>query len=54
VEEALEAATLGKDESYLHKLLAVLHDPYDHREGFGYYQEPPVGGDGFYRTFCNT
>ncbi len=54
VEEALEAATIGNDLSFLHKLLNVLSDPYIHKEGFEYYQQPPAGGDGFYRTFCNT
>lgn len=54
VEEALEAATLGKDFTYLHKLLEVVLNPYTLQETYADYQKPPVGGDGDYRTFCNT
>jgi uncharacterized protein YdiU (UPF0061 family) len=54
VEEAIDAATQGQDFSFLHKLISVLSDPYSQRPGFEYFQQPPAGGDGVYRTFCNT
>jgi uncharacterized protein YdiU (UPF0061 family) len=54
VEEALEAATVGKDFSFIYKLLEVLSNPYSFSKGNEKYLEPPVGGEAYYRTFCNT
>lgn len=54
VEEALEAATLGKDFQPLYRLLDVLSMPYKVQPGMEKYRQPPAGGDGFYKTFCNT
>jgi uncharacterized protein YdiU (UPF0061 family) len=54
VEEAIEAATLGNDYTLLHKLLQVIAKPYEKQPGNDRYKQPPPGGDGFYKTFCNT
>ncbi len=54
VEEAIEAATIGNNLSFLQKLITVLSAPYAHKNGLDYFQQPPPGGDGFYKTFCNT
>jgi uncharacterized protein YdiU (UPF0061 family) len=54
VEEAIEAATLGKDYAQLNKLLQVIANPYEKQPGNDRYKQPPLGGDGYYKTFCNT
>jgi serine/tyrosine/threonine adenylyltransferase len=54
VEDALESATLGKDFSYLHKLLNVISNPYEINEQYTAFRQPPAGGEENYRTFCNT
>ncbi|MCU0374963.1 MAG: YdiU family protein [Chitinophagaceae bacterium] len=54
VEEALDAATLGKDNGPLHKLLQVVANPYEKQPGNDRYRQAPLGGDGYYKTFCNT
>ncbi len=53
VEEALAAAEQG-DLAPLTRLLAALAAPYDHKRSDDALAEPPVGGDGTYRTFCGT
>ena len=54
VEEALAAASNEGDYGPLHRLLAVLADPYAHSaEQAQYAQLPPDAGEG-YRTFCGT
>jgi uncharacterized protein YdiU (UPF0061 family) len=54
VEEALEAATLGKDMSLVYKLLQVLETPYSLNANYEAYRQPPAAGDVGYRTFCGT
>lgn len=54
VEEALQAATLGKDYSRVMKLLEVIKDPYNFRSELAGYQQPPYTGDDTYKTFCGT
>ena len=54
VEEAIEAATHGKDMGLLNKLLQIVSNPYEKLPGHDRYRQPPHGGDGFYKTFCNT
>jgi serine/tyrosine/threonine adenylyltransferase len=54
MEEALQAATIGNEISLVHELLEVLGKPYEYREDFSEYQQPPVNGDGSYKTFCGT
>ena len=53
VEEALAAAEERDDLSVLHRLLAVLADPYEGRPDQEPYQSPPADERG-YRTFCGT
>jgi uncharacterized protein YdiU (UPF0061 family) len=54
VEEALQAATLGKEMSQVNKLLEVLSKPYEYREEMANYHQAPMNGDGGYKTFCGT
>ena len=54
VEEALEAAVERADVTVMHKLLAVLSQPYqDPPEQDGYHLPPPPSAQP-YRTFCGT
>ncbi|MFQ1002714.1 protein adenylyltransferase SelO [Modestobacter sp. SSW1-42] len=53
VEEALTAATDG-DLDPLHRLLAVLADPFTPRPGLERYAAPAPVDFGAYRTFCGT
>jgi len=53
VEEALEAAA-GGDYGYLHRLLGVLKNPYEHSPEQAEYSEPPGPSACGYRTFCGT
>lgn len=53
VEAALTAATEQGDLQPLHKLLAVLAEPYAERDGLSEYQSPQPD-DRLYRTFCGT
>ncbi|WP_435008012.1 protein adenylyltransferase SelO [Tundrisphaera lichenicola] len=53
VEEALSAAEEHDDLSVMHRLLEALASPYEAREGFDEYREPPAD-EGGYRTFCGT
>ncbi|MBB3675140.1 protein adenylyltransferase SelO [Modestobacter versicolor] len=53
VEEALSAGTDG-DLDPLHRLLAVLADPFVERPGRERYAEPAPADFGAYRTFCGT
>lgn len=54
VEEALAAAEFQGDYSALHRLLAVLADPYAHSAEQEAYTEPPEPTSGPYQTFCGT
>ncbi|MGH2318483.1 protein adenylyltransferase SelO [Planococcus sp. SE5232] len=54
VEEALAAAEFQGDYSVLHRLLAVLADPYAHSPEQEAYAEPPEPTSGPYQTFCGT
>jgi len=54
VEEALQAASLGKNYSLVLQLLEVTADPYNYRAHLVDYQKPPLSGDGSYKTFCGT
>lgn len=54
VEEALAAAEFQGDYSVLHRLLAVLADPYAHSAEQEAYTEPPEPTSGPYQTFCGT
>ncbi|ANU11864.1 hypothetical protein BBH88_17215 [Planococcus antarcticus DSM 14505] len=54
VEEALEAAEFQGDYSVLHRLLAVLANPYDHSPEQEAYTQPPEPESGPYQTFCGT
>lgn len=54
VEEALAAAEFQDDYSVLHRLLAVLADPYAHSPEQEAYAEPPEPTSGPYQTFCGT
>ena len=53
VEDALTAATAG-DLDPLHRLVDVLHDPFDERPGLEAYAEPAPQSFGLYQTFCGT
>ena len=53
VEEALAAAENG-DLSVMHKLLAVLSNPYEYTPEQEDYTEPPSGEFCCYKTFCGT
>lgn len=54
VEEALAAAEFQGDYSVLHRLLAVLAEPYAHSPEQEAYTEPPEPTSGPYQTFCGT
>jgi uncharacterized protein YdiU (UPF0061 family) len=54
VEEALEAAVEANDLSVLHRLLAVLANPFDHTMDRPEYQIPPGADACGYETFCGT
>ena len=51
VEEALEAAQAG-DLGKVHRLLAVIAEPYRRRAGFEDFEEP--GTPAHYQTYCGT
>ena len=53
VEEALSAAEEG-DFTSLHRLLAVLRDPFMETNDNERYRGGPPAGCGAYRTFCGT
>jgi len=53
VEEAIAAAENG-DLSVMHKLLAVLHNPYDYTSEQEEYARPPSDMSCCYKTFCGT
>ncbi len=53
VEEALTSAQEHGDLSVLHRLLAVLAEPFEEREEIILYRDPPACADG-YQTFCGT
>ena len=54
VEEALAAAEFQGDYSVLHRLLAVLANPYAHSAEQEAYTQPPEPTSGPYQTFCGT
>lgn len=54
VEEALEAAMQHDDYTVMHRLLAVLSDPYAYSPDQDEYCELPVPTTMPYRTFCGT
>jgi uncharacterized protein YdiU (UPF0061 family) len=54
VEEALEAAVEQNDLSVLHRLLAVLANPFDHTIERPEYQMPAGAAACGYETFCGT
>ncbi|TWT05331.1 YdiU family protein [Planococcus sp. CPCC 101016] len=54
VEEALIAAEFQGDYTVLHRLLAVLANPYAHSSEQEAYTEPPEPTNGPYQTFCGT
>ena len=54
VEAALEAAEKKNDFSPLHRLLAVLENPYAHTPEQAEYAAPPEPTDRPYRTYCGT
>ncbi len=54
VEEALEKFTQEKDEILFNSILTLMQDPYTFREENKTFQQPPVTGDAYYKTFCNT
>ena len=54
VEEALEAAVDQNDLSVLHRLLAVLANPYDYTMERPDYQGPAGAEACEYETFCGT
>lgn len=53
VEEALSAATAESDLTPLHRLLAVLEDPFARSGSSSEFRTPPAPGT-CYRTFCGT
>ena len=54
VEEALHQAANLNDYGLFNRLLEVLQAPYDTHETAESFQEPPIEGDGDYRTYCGT
>lgn len=54
VEEALEAAVERDDYTVMHRLLAVLSEPFSHTEEQAKYTGLPPACDRPYRTFCGT
>ena len=54
VEEALQAAADSSDYEPFKKLLAVLENPFDQREGLEGYEGPAPESFGPYKTFCGT
>jgi len=53
VQEALDAAT-DSDLEPFRRLLTVLSQPFDQREGLNDYEGRAPDGFGPYRTFCGT
>mgnify|MGYP001489830511 CR=1 FL=1 len=53
VEEVLAAANAG-DVSLLRDLLDVLKAPYENKESYKIYQDPPTSSEYIYQTFCGT
>jgi uncharacterized protein YdiU (UPF0061 family) len=54
VEEALHQAANMNDYGLFNRLLEVLQAPYEEHKGCDDFQEPPLDGDGDYRTYCGT
>ena len=54
VEEALQSAADSSDYEPFKKLLAVLENPFDQREGLEEYEGPAPESFGLYKTFCGT
>ena len=54
VEEALHQAANLNDYGLFNRLLEVLQGPYEEHKGYEDFQEPPLEGDGDYRTYCGT
>ena len=54
VEEALHQASNLNDYGLFNRLLEVLQGPYEEHKGCDDFQEPPLDGDGDYRTYCGT
>jgi uncharacterized protein YdiU (UPF0061 family) len=54
VEAALSAATENDDFAPFEELLAVISKPFEAREEFAAYADPPSGDQSNYRTFCGT
>lgn len=54
VEKALDAATARGDYEPLHRLLAVLANPFEDGPEKDIYREPPPEGSAGYQTFCGT
>ncbi len=54
VEEALEAAVLGKNFSKIHDLLNILREPYNYKSGWDTIYGLPPADDNHYKTFCGT
>ena len=54
VEEALHQAANLNDYGLFNRLVKVLQAPYEAQKGYQNFQEPPIEGDGDYRTYCGT
>jgi len=54
VEEALHHAANFSDYGLFNRLLEVLQAPYEAHVSETAFQEPPLEGDGDYRTYCGT
>jgi len=54
VEAALSAAVEAGDLSVMHRLLAVLAEPYQERPENAEFSEPPPASEAYYQTFCGT
>ncbi len=54
VEETLHQAANLNDYGLFNRLLKVLQVPYETQKGYEDFQEPPLEGDGDYRTYCGT
>jgi len=54
VEEAIHSAVENGDLSRCDELLAALSLPYQERESFNHFAQPPAPSDCAYKTFCGT
>ena len=54
VEAALEAASVHGDYTVMHRLLAVLANPYADMPEYDDYRAPPSAAERVYQTFCGT